>query len=113
MNQSQFQNLPQAYRLVIGIGNILLAVACLILLFLLSMMLLFTLGAHNWNESYRGGVILMGASGFWLLCSMGLFLATALIVFWRRRWSLVVQLMPVAVAVVLYVLLIIVSKFLL
>lgn len=113
MDQSQFHNLPQAYRLAIGIGNILLAVACLTLLPVVIMMLLFTLGAHNWNESYRGGVILMGASGFWLLCAIGLFLTTAVIVFWKRRWSLMVQLMPVALAVVLYVLLIIVNKFLL
>jgi hypothetical protein len=113
MDQSQFRNLPQGYRLAIGIGNILLVVACLILLLLLIMMLLFTVGAHNWNESYRGGMILMGASGLWLLCSMGLFLTTAVIAFWKRRWNLVLQLMPVAVAIVLYVLLIIVSKILL
>jgi membrane-associated HD superfamily phosphohydrolase len=113
MDQSQFHNLPQGYRLAIGTGNILLAVACLILLAFVIMMLLFTLGAHNWNESYRGGAILMGTSVFWLLCSIGLFLTTAVIAFWKRRWSLLIQLMPVALAVVLYVLLIIVSKFLL
>jgi hypothetical protein len=112
MKENHSSNLSLGTRLGIGVVNIALALFCLILSGAAGIALLFAIGGLHHNPSDYGGVIFLVVSGIWLLLSTGLFLATANIAINRRRWNYKLQVIPFAGAVVLFLSLAIISRFL-